>query len=116
MMRDYCFVYLLGLSVMVPEQVIFNSAQSASKRKKERNIVINKLRTLSHSNTEGKEICFQKIKIKTINRAYFYIPGMPLCIVCVRCLCNFVRVLPLYIELSLALRGNGRTFLISRSG
>lgn len=55
-MRDYCFVYLLSLSVMVPEQVIFNSAQSASKRKKERNRVINKLRTLSHSNTEGKEI------------------------------------------------------------
>lgn len=44
------------------------------------------------------------------------LPGMPLCIVCVRCRGIFARALLLYIVLSLALRGSGRTFLISRSG
>lgn len=101
------------------EKLFLNRCRRQSEEKKEvRDTVINKLRIQQHKDTTKNLaiVARSKNKKKLWPIALVNLPGIPLCIVCVRCLCNFARVLPLYILLSLELRGNGRTFLISRSG
>lgn len=107
------------LSVCTGEKLFLTWCRRQSEKREVRDTVINKLHTQQHKGTTKTLSIVPRSKNKKRTMwpiALIHLPGIPLCIVCVRCLCNFALVLTLYILLSLALRGSGRTFLISRSG